>query len=128
MRRAGGRATAAYPRIVLDGDEGEQESFGDNAPPKFFNGQVRIEIVTRETDGRPDPDAQIANIRTRCVQIALGSKLTPTLKGVVFTGASGEKWSVTRLTQVRPTGPLPVVDPVFCRHRTTLAVSLNRMH
>ena len=117
------RALAAYPRIVLSGEEGEQASYGDPMP-KFYDGRLRLEVVTRQSDACPSPLSALTAIKGRC-QALLGGDPTQGLPGVRGQRVS-PVWQVSAFHQVRPTGRLPVTDPEFKRHLTTYAALLNR--
>ena len=117
------RVTASYPRIVLSGDEGSQLSYGDGLA-KFFNGTVRTEIVTRQSEICPDGLDVLRAIQRRCFQLLLGDPATGLLPMLGRTVSSD--WNVTVFRQTNPTRMLPVNDPTFSRHLTTYAVQLNR--
>lgn len=120
------RTTAAYPRIVLTGDEGSQMQFGENDRPQFFDGVVRIEIVVRQVSEavQSDPLASLYAIRDRLTDLLLGND-TLNLHGVRGTTVSAN-WTCTRFRQ-REARRLPSVDPVFKRHETVYAVQLCRL-
>lgn len=121
-----GRAEASYPRIILDGDDGSQMNFADNAAPKFFDGEVRIEIVTRRDDDYcPDHLATLRAIQSRCVALLLGNEIAgiESLKGTRFVGDSGEAWCLTQWRQGSGRF-LTVTDPKYKRHLTKFPVQL----
>ena len=118
------RAGATYPKIILEGEEGEQESFGDNLP-KFFRGKVRLEIVTRQSDACPDALDTLRQLQDRQRDLLLGNSALdlPGIQGRAVSSA----WNVPRFFQCSPTRTLPTSDPTIQRHLTTYDVLLNRV-
>ena len=122
------RTAAAYPRLLLSGDEGEQAQTGD-ASAKFFDGTVRLEIVTRSSDAVPDELDLLDSLKARCTALLLGSEKAPLppMQGRVITAASGNAYNVSTFSQVRPTGRLPAEDPTIKRWGATYRVKLCRL-
>ena len=122
------RIRAGYPRLLLSGEEGEQQQTGDG-DAKFFEGSVRLEIVTRSSDAVPDELDQLASLKARCTDLLLGNprlKLPP-LQGQVF-GISGNAYNIAVFCQRRPTGRLPAEDPTIKRWGATYRVKLCRLN
>ena len=122
------RTAAAYPRLLLSGDEGEQAQTGDGNA-KFFDGTVRLEIVTRASDAVPDELDLLDNLKARCTALLLGSEKAalPPMQGRTFTAAGGSSYNVSTFSQVRPTGRLPAEDPTIKRWGATYRVKLCRL-
>lgn len=118
------REKAAYPCILLWGDEGQAVAQGDDGPPRLFDGRLRREIVTRKGDACPEPLATLRAIQARCDALTLGDRAEglPGVKGRRVSAAH----NVTVFRQVNPTGPVPAADPLIKRHLATYAVQINR--
>ena len=117
------RAGATYPKLILEGEEGSQETFGDNLP-KLFRGKVRLEIVTRQSDACPDALDTLRQLQDRQRDLLLGNR------ALKLSGIQGQtvspSWNVPSFSQCSPTRTLPTSDPTIQRHLTTYDVLLNR--
>jgi hypothetical protein len=128
------RATASYPCQVLEGEEGAQLSFGENANPKYFEGRVRLEIVTRTSVACPDALDTLRTIQARTRDLLLGNR-SLSLDGIQGQAISAGQplapqvagWNVPVFRQTSPTRMIPAMDPTIYRHLTTYAVTLNRI-
>lgn len=112
------RAQAAYPRIVLDGDDGELMNQGEDEGPEFYDCEFRLEIVTRKDDYCPDERETLRQIQTRCYELLK-------VRGITFVGKSGTQWCLTQWRQ-KSARFLPVTDPLYKRHQTKFAVQLYK--
>ncbi len=121
------RVQALYPRLVLTGDEGEQEQTGD-ADASRIRGTVRLEIVTQQSETCPDDLDLLDKLKARVTDLLLGrpDQLLPPMQGRNFT-VSGNSYNVSVFCQVRPTGRLPVSDPTMKRWGATYRVQLSRL-
>jgi len=127
------RTQAAYPRLVLSGAEGEQNQTGDGQAD-IFDGDVRLEIVTRQSDAVPDEIDLLALLKARCTDLLLGNPrpglpplpALPPLQGRVVT-VGGNSYNVAAFRQVRPTGRLPAEDPTIKRWGGVYRVKLCRL-
>lgn len=120
------RTVASYPRIILEGHEGEQVSFSENSRPKFTNGTVRLEIVTRKSDSDPLPLQTLYAIQEQVTELLLGNPVTgvPGIKGQQV----GSKYNVPIFKQCNPSGLVPpLTDTTVERWRGTYDCQLNRM-
>jgi hypothetical protein len=119
------RANASYPCQVLEGEEGAQISFSENGNPKYFEGIVRLEIVTRTSGDCPDALDTLRTIQDRTRDLLLGNP-KKTLPGIQGQAISAD-WNIPTFRQTSPTRMIPAMDPTIYRHLTTYAVTLNRI-
>jgi hypothetical protein len=119
------RANASYPCQVLEGEEGAQMPFSENGNPKFFQGVVRLEVVTRTSGDCPDALDTLRTIQARTRDLLLGNRnlALPGIQG----RAISDDWNVPVFRQTSPTRMVPATDPTIYRHLTTYAVTLNRI-
>lgn len=119
------RSNASYPCQVLEGEEGAQLAFSENANPKYFNGVVRLEIVTRTSPACSDALDTLRTIQARTRDLLLGNR-SLSLDGIQGQAISAD-WNVPVFRQTSPTRMIPATDPTIYRHLTTYAVTLNRI-
>lgn len=120
------REKAGYPRIVIEAHEDSQHTFGENVgAAKFFDGKLRVTIVTRQDDVDTDAYEILVEIKNRVRDLLLGNK-TANLAGIKGQAVSTD-WRVDVFNQIAPTGELPVTEPTMYRHLATYKVLMNRI-
>lgn len=118
------RAGATYPKIVLEGEEGQQEEKTGDGQAKFFRAKVRMEIVTRQSDVCPDALDTLWGLQSRLLDLLLGNA------ALSLPGVQGQRvspaWQVSSFSQCNPTRTMAGSDPTIQRHLATYDVLLNR--
>jgi hypothetical protein len=118
------RSAASYPRMILEGEEGEEAPHGDKNFAKIFTGKVRLEIVTRQSDTCLDGLAALNAIKAQNLNLLRGNRAFG-LNGITGVAVSAS-YNVPVFRQCSPTRRLPSIDPTIYRHLTTYDVMMNR--
>ncbi len=118
------RIKPVYPRIIMEGDDGQSSMYGD-VMPKFYDATLWLKVMVRKSDADQASISTLTTVKARVTELILGQ---PALG---IQGLQGTKFSASyRCDSIQERSSkieYGVTDPTVDRWRVSYHVKLNNL-